>query len=134
MEYFLVGWVIFFWGLWGFFSKLSTQKIGLQVMIWNQLISVILIIIFLLLRHELPPKIDLLGIIFGLLAGLTITLGSIAFYSLLDKYPAGFLVTITSLYPAVTVLLSLIFLREKLDTPRIVGIILAFASLIFLHL
>ncbi len=127
--------VIILWGLWGFLGKLGVQKIGLQVSFWSSLTLALSIITYLFFSHQLLPlKNDTGGIALALLAGISSALASILFYILLEKKPAGFLVTVTALYPLVTLLLSVLLLKESLTAIKIVGFVLAIAALFFLNL
>lgn len=131
---FLILSIIIFWGLWGFFSKLAVQKIGLQASFWSVLSLILIIIILLSVNNQLLPiKSNFSGISIAILAGIFSGLATILFYILLGKTPAGYLVAMTALYPLVTILLSIIFLKEPLSLQRIIGITLAILGLIFLN-
>lgn len=126
--------IIFFWGLWGFFSKIAAQKIGTQVGLWNGLAFVTVILGYLFITKQLPPKSDPMGIFFALLSGIAISIGSIIFYILLKEKPAGFLVAATALYPLVIILLSILFLKESITFIRIVGFVFALIALFLFSL
>lgn len=133
--YFLIFIATFFWGLWGFFGKLAANKIGVQASFWNGITLALVIIIYLLLTNQLLPiKSSSSGILFALSAGIASGLASVVFYILLEKSPAGYLVTLTALYPLVTIILSVIFLHESLSSTRIIGFIFALIALFFLNL
>lgn len=124
---------ILLWGLWGFLGKLAVQRIGLQASFWNALILILPITIYLLITKQLfPLKIEFWGISLALLAGLASGLASVLFYIFLRKNPAGMLVALTALYPLVTIILSVIFLKEPLTVTKIIGFILALAALFLL--
>lgn len=126
--------VILLWGVWGFLSKLAVQRIGTQNGLWGGLSFLLVIIVYLFITHGFPIKHDTLGIFFSVLAGISISLGSVIFYILLRENPAGFLVAVTALYPIITIILSVIILRESLSFTKIGGLILALASLFLLSL
>jgi transporter family protein len=131
---FLVSIVIVGWGLWGFFGKLATERIGTQTLIWSTIISLVFFIGYLLTSKEIPPfKTPVNGIVFALLTGISISIGSIAYYILLKKEPAGEVVTITALYPIVTILLSVLFLKEKVTITQTAGFILALISIYLIN-
>lgn len=126
---------IAFWGLWGFLVKLAVQKIGLQALFWNSLFLTLTVIIFLLLTNQVFPfKTNLSGISLAILSGVASGLASVFFYLLLEKNPVGFLVATTALYPLITIVLSVIFLRESLTIAKIAGFILALGALFLLNL
>lgn len=127
--------VIVFWGLWGFFSKLAVGKIGLQMAIYSYIVSLIILIPYLLLtNHLLPFKTDLGGITYAVLAGASVGIASIFIYTLLGVKPAGITVAITALYPIVTIILSMIFLKETFTLTQGLGLVLALAALVLLNL
>ena len=79
-----------------------------------------------------PINLHASGITFGLLAGLAGCVGTILFYQLLVREPASLVVPLTSLYPAVTVVLAAAFLHEELAATRIVGIVFALTAVFLL--
>lgn len=123
------------WGLWAFFNKIAVGKIGLQAAFWNAVIILLGITIYLVVTHQFfPIKQDTTGIVFAILAGLATAAASIIFYILLGRNPAGYVVTITSLFPVVTLILSMLFLKEALSMQKIIGFILAFTAILFLNM
>lgn len=127
--------IILFWGIWGFLNKLAVGKIGLQISFWNIVSFSIVTIVYLTVTHQLLPlKKDSSGISLAIAAGAVSGLASMLFYILLDKKPAGLLVTITALYPLITILLSIIFLKETVNVTKIIGFVLALLALVFLNL
>lgn len=126
--------VIFFWGIWGFLVKLAVQRIGYQGGIWSGIAFLLIIAIYLLLTQGFPLKYDLWGIVFAFLAGAAMSFGSLIFYNLLKGNPVSILIAVTSLYPVVTILLSVFILKESISVIKIGGLILAVASLFLLSL
>lgn len=126
---------IIFWGLWGFFSKLAFARIGLQTAFFYSLTFFIFIIGYLFFINQfLPLKPNSGGILFAMLAGVSSGIASIVFYIILGKNPAGLTVAATSLYPLVTLLLSMIFLSEGITPTKATGFALAIIALILLNL
>lgn len=128
--------IIFFWGLWGLFGKISANKLGLQSAIWGAFFTFPIIMIgFMLATKQLfPLNLDKTGIFFSLAGGLAGAIGTVIFIPLLKQEQASILIPITALYPAVTVVLAMIFLHEKLTLPQIGGIFLALASIFLVSL
>lgn len=127
--------IIILWGLWGFFVKLSIERIGLQSIFWVSLMLLLITTGFLFLSQQFfPLKMNTAGISLAVLAGASTALASILFYIFLGKNPVGFLVAITALYPMVTIILSVIFLHEQLTTTKILGFILALSALVLFNL
>ena len=127
--------MIFGWGFWGFFLKLSDKRIGQQVAFWDSIALLIIIILYLLFSNQLfPLKNDAAGISWGILAGVAAGVASIFFFVLLSKNPVGYLVTLSALYPAITIILSVIFLHEQITPVKAIGFIFAFMAFILLAL
>ncbi len=135
LSFFLALGVIVFWGLWGFFSKLAVEKIGLQMAIYSYVVSLVILIPYLLLtNHLLPFKTDGSGIMYAVIAGASVGIASVFIYTLLGIRPAGITVAVTALYPIVTIILSMIFLKETLTATQGLGLVLALAALVLLNL
>jgi len=66
--------------------------------------------------------------------GIFAALGCLAFFGAMKTGKASLVAPVTSLYPALTVLLALIVLKEKLNKVQILGLILAMASIVILLL
>ena len=61
-------------------------------------------------------------------AGLAMAVGLLFFFEALGRGSAAVVVPLTALYPAITVLLSRIFLQEALTLRHLVGLALALAA------
>ncbi len=122
------------WGLFGLFGKLAVERIDQQVIIWGSLVVCpIVFLVYMVASGQLVPiNLHASGITFGLLAGLGGCVGTILFYQLLAREPASLVVPMTSLYPALTVVLAAAFLHEELAATRIVGIIFALTAVFLL--
>jgi transporter family protein len=130
----LAGSTIAAWGLFGLFGKLSVERIDQQVIIWGSLVAYPTVFLIYMMANGqlLPVEWSASGITFGLLAGSAGAIGTAFFYQLIAREPASLAVPVTSLYPAVTVTLSVLFLNEAMSPTRIVGIILALAAVFLL--
>jgi len=122
------------WGLFGLFGKLAVERIDQQVIIWGSLVVYpTLFLVYMVASGQLLPiNWHASGITFGLLAGLGGSVGTVLFYQLLAREPASLVVPMTSLYPALTVVLAAAFLHEELAPVRILGIIFALAAVFLL--
>lgn len=127
--------ILLAWGLWGFFGKYALKLVSPVSLILFETIGAIifqlLVVVFLLYsknRFDTNPS----GISFAILTALFGVIGTILFFFTLSKTKASVLVPLTALYPVVTVLLSLIFLKEKVTLVQGIGIMLAIAASILL--
>lgn len=134
-SFLLIFFIIISWGLWGFFSKLAIQKIGFQASLWNAIALLLIVVTFLVISNQLfPIKNDFQGIIFAICAGIFSGIASILFYVILGKKPVGALVAVTALYPLITLILSMLFLRESLTFSKAIGFVLAIGALMLINL
>lgn len=135
-QYFILGFlVIIFWGIYGILTKLSILRIGIQSLIWSTLSTTILLLLYFFFSPQFRPiSLSKSGIIFGLFAGLISTIGVILFVHLLKEGKASIVIPFTSLYPAVSVLIAIYVLGEKLNTFNLFGIIFALIAVIFLSI
>jgi transporter family protein len=122
------------WGTWGVFSKLAIERIDQQVLVWGSLITIpAIFLVYLIASGQLVPlKMDAPGMTFAVLGGVGAALGAVCFYLLLARERASLTVPMTSLYPAVTVILSVLFLKEHLSGTHVLGILFALAAVALL--
>jgi transporter family protein len=117
------------WGIWGITAKIAVKQIGLQLLIWGQVATLVLFpLYFLLFKELLPLKIDATGIGWALLTGALGTLGTLFLYLTLRTAPASVVVPLSALYPVVTVILAYIFLQEEISPTRLLGVACALAA------
>lgn len=126
---------IIFWGFWGFFSKIAVSKIGFHAGLYYSVTLFAFIATYLFFTKQLfPLNFGSQGILFALIAGISGGTATIFLYALLGKNPAGLVVAITALYPIVTLILSMVFLKETLTLPQTVGFALALVALVLMNL
>lgn len=68
----------------------------------------------------------------GIIMGLSWGLGTVLFIAALQHAKLSVTVPLTSLYPALTVILAFIFLGERLQARELMGIMLAISAAILL--
>ncbi len=122
------------WGTWGVFTKLAVERLDQQALLWSSLIVVpVVFLIYLASTGQLAPlKMDGRGIGFAMLGGVGAALGTVCFYMLLSRERASLAVPMTSIYPAVTVILSVLFLNEQLNAAHALGILCALTAVVLL--
>lgn len=126
--------VIILWGLWAFLFKLGADEIGIKKAIFYAYLAGI-IFSFAIISYLFPKKLEInKGVLLIVLATVVGFLGTIIWYFILQKYKASIIVSFTALYPVVTVLLSILILKEKLSLPNAIGIILAIIAGILLSI
>lgn len=120
------------WGVGSVFYKIANDNIH-PIMV-STIVTIVYCIFtpfsFLLLKF--PREVNSSGLLFSILGGLMMAVGSLAYMFALKRGGAGEVTTITALYPALTLMLSIIFLQEDLTFKKGVGVILALFSFWFL--
>ncbi len=132
-------WLIFaascvsFWGVWGFVAKLTITR-GVHPLALSAISSVTGAIITWIAVLLVQPSWERAShnIPFVLLTGICGSLGGVAFFFALGHGRASIVVPLSSLYPAITILLSLLFLGEHPSLTQTLGIILALVASLLL--
>jgi transporter family protein len=119
-----------FWGIWAFFSKVLTRNLNTELLAFFTTIgSLIAITIYTLIRTKIIINTSSW---WAMLVGACAMVATFAFYAALSKGPASVIVPWTGLYIIIPVFLGFIFLNEPITINRIIGIITAIVSIIFL--
>ncbi len=115
------------WGPYALCSKLGSVEIPALSMQFLFTIGGIPIAIAVLLLRRFRMERSKPGIIYGIVVGILSTIGGTALFAAYGTGANTALVTVVSgLYPLVTVLLAVLFLRERLTRKQWIG--LAFAG------
>ena len=116
------------WGIWGAFSDQPDYPATLTYVVWA--ISMVPCALFALanikFKLDVRPKSVLLGMGVGILgAG-----GQLALFQALKYGPCYLVIPMIAVAPIITVILSAIFLKERVSKFGVVGIALAFVALV----
>ncbi len=68
----------------------------------------------------------------GVISGAVASIGSLFFYLALSKGEASRVMSLTALYPLVTVILSVIFFKEPIGIKKLIGVISALIAMYLL--
>lgn len=124
---------IFGWGIGSLFYKLATNNTH-PIMVSAIVASVSLVVMPLaFIFVKFPKEINGAGILYAVLGALCMDIGTLAYFYALKRSEAGLTTTITALYPALTLILSMIFLHEGITIKKAIGIGLALISFIILN-
>lgn len=121
-------------GLWGLFTKLAVMHIDFKSALVYQTLGVMLIGILALSTINYKPAIDGKGFIYAWLTGITYAIGCLFYFLAASRGKIITIVTLTSLYPLITILLSFLLLKETVTLQQGIGIILAILSIILMSL
>ena len=135
MEYrwvFFVLLTLLVWGCWGFLTRVAAASLGWRdttaiAAIGNMIAAVSFI---MLSRAELAPQSP--SWFAALSAGVLGFLGALTFYVALDQNPSSLVIVATSLYPIITIILSVLLLGENMSVRQMVGAAFAILALILI--
>lgn len=129
---------IVLWGTWGLVSKIASAGVDAYV---NQLLytaGIVPLMIFVAWtvykeRSSETPQVRAQGVFWAFLTGILGGVGNIFFFQALVKGgKASVVAPVTALFPMVTVLLALVFLKERLGRVQWIGLMLAFIAIYLL--
>ena len=123
---------IFWWGLWGFLSKIgsvSANPLQMQILFTLGMLPVAL---GMLLQMRWKLDRDGAGATYGILSGVATGVGTLGYYAALREQDASVVTPLTGLFPVLTVLLAFVVLRERLNKVQVGGMLLALASIAIL--
>lgn len=122
--------LVVFWGVWGAFSALPATRYGypdeMIYSIWA--LTMIIPAAFAMRgqRFDRRPQ----AAIYGLLIGFTGAGGQLVLFQALTMGPAYLIFPIVSISPAITVLMAMLLLRERISALATVGLIAALAAIV----
>ena len=127
--------LVLFWGVWGAFSSLPTSRYGYPDEMVYILWSLTMIIpAFFILRSERTFDRRPVAAMYGLLIGLTGAGGQLVLFQALTVGPAYLIFPLISLSPAITILMAVVFLRERILNLTKIGIVAALIALVFFNI
>lgn len=113
------------WGLWGVFSKLASNYSKPRQALLFQTVGVLAFAVVVLVMEKFRFEWSVPGFSWAALGGFFAFIGFLTFFAALEEGKASTVVTLSALYPVVTILISIAFLHEKLNARQGVGIALA---------
>src|SRR5687768_14141205 len=112
------------WGVWAVLAK-AVSLSSAQVQIYSTVGMIPVIALLALSPKVRAERHSKAGIAFAFGAGLLGCFGNLSYYKILEMEKAATVVPLTALYPLVTILLAVLFLRERLNLIQIVGVALS---------
>lgn len=123
---------LFSFGLWGFFTKLAVVHIDSRSALIYQTLGVLMIGVITFLMANFKPATDTKGLIYAVLTGAAYGVGCLFYFVAASKGKIVTVVTLTALYPLVTILLACFLLKEAVTAKQACGILLAIISLLLM--
>lgn len=129
---------IVLWGTWGLVSKIASGGVDAfinQLLYTAGILPLMIFVAWTVHRSQAQEKLEYraAGIFWAFLTGILGGVGNIAFFEALVKGGnASVVAPVTALFPMVTVLLALVFLKERLGRIQWLGLGLAFVAIYLL--
>jgi bacterial/archaeal transporter family protein len=123
---------VLMWGIWGVFSKFASAHSKPRQVLLFQSAGVLAFALVVLLIENFKFEWSVPGFSWSFAAGFFTFIGFLTFFAALEDGKASTVVTLSALYPVVTILLSVIFLREKISLKETVGIGFALVASVLL--
>ncbi|MEE6165064.1 MULTISPECIES: DMT family transporter [unclassified Mycolicibacterium] len=130
------GWIFYatllivFWGIWGAYSALPATIYGYpDEMIYSIWALTMLIPAGFALRRQSFDR-RRRAAVYGLLIGITGAGGQLLLFQALTMGPAYLIFPIVSISPAITVVMAMVLLRERVSGLAVVGLIAALAAIV----
>jgi len=117
------------YGLWGFFPKLAVSYINPASAIVYEVAGTIVVGLLAMKIVGFRPEVHPKGILYAVLTGVTGMLGTLFFFYSVKNGKVSVVVSLTALYPLITIILATLFLREPISPRQIVAMFLALAAL-----
>ncbi len=117
------------WGFWSFVPKITIRYISPKSAIIYEVLGGVcvatIVLYFLNFRPDMHPK----GVALAITTGLLGFLGALCFLIAVSEGPVALIVSVTALYPVISILLAMCVLKEPITVKQGVGIIFALAAM-----
>lgn len=119
-------------GLWGFFTKLAVVHIDSRSALIYQTLGVVVIGVIALSLVNFKPATDTKGLIYAVLTGVAYGVGCLFYFVAASKGKIVTVVTLTALYPLITIALAYLLLKEAVTLKQVIGILMALMSILLM--
>jgi transporter family protein len=116
------------WGVWGFCSKLASNYTRPRQTLLFQAIGVFGFALFVLALERFRVEWSPPGFGWSFAAGFVNFVGFLAFFAAVEKGKVSTVISLSSLYPVITILLSVLFLHERVTRREGLGIVFALVA------
>ncbi len=123
------------WSCWAFSAKFGSEQLPPDSMQFLAAFGFLLVGFVVLVAMRFRLEMNRKGVGYGIAAGILLAAGSIALFAAFSTGGnTAVITTATGLYPIVTVLLAIIFLKERLTRLQLVGVLFAIAAMVIFTL
>lgn len=119
-------------GLWGFFSKIAVMNMDYRSTLVYQTAGVMIVGILVLGLMNFKPATDVKGVSYAILTGAAYGVGCLFYFIAASKGKIITVVTLTALYPLITIVLAYLLLKETVSAKQYIGIFLALIAIILM--
>ncbi len=109
-------------GLWGLFTKLAVTHLDYKSALIYQTLGVMIVGLFTLGMVEFKPLSNLKGSGYAIITGVAYSIGCLFYFIAASKGKIITVVTLTALYPLVTIALAYFLLKESVSLKQCLGI------------
>src|SRR3984957_21084476 len=113
------------WGVWGVFSKLASTHARPRQTLLFQVAGVMAVGFVVLSMERFHIEWSPQGFGWSFAAGFVNFIGFLFFFAAVEKGKVSTVIAMSSLYPVVTIVLSVLFLQEKISAREGLGIVCA---------
>jgi bacterial/archaeal transporter family protein len=123
------------WTAWAFTAKLGSREIPPTTMEFISAFGFLSVTIGVVTIRKVQKESNLSGRCYALVSGLLLALGGLSLYGAYRTgHNTSIVTAITSLYPVITFLVAVVFLRERLNRVQLLGFCFAAAAIFILSL
>jgi len=119
-------------GLWGLFTKLAVLHIDTKSALIYQALGVAIVGTGMLFAVNFKPATHPKGISYALLTGAAYGIGCFFYFIAASKGKIITVVTLTALYPLVTIILASVILKEAISIKQWIGIGFAIIAIVLM--
>lgn len=120
------------WGIGSVFYKIANDNV--HPMMVSTIVTAVYIVLtplpFMFMNFD--RSVNTTGVVFSILGGLAMCAGSMGYFYALRGGSAGQITTVTAVYPALTLVLSCLFMGEGMSLKKGIGVALALGSVLLL--
>jgi len=116
------------WGVWGVCSKLASNYTRPRQTLLFQAVGVMGFALVVLTIEHFKVEWSAAGFGWSFAAGFVNFIGFLAFFAAVEKGKVSTVISLSSLYPVITIALSVVFLHEKIGRREGLGIAFALVA------